>query len=131
MAKALADLDTLASRMGPSPPPPPRRSLKPRAARIAARHDVMPAPPGAFHRPAKLPPRPISFNPDGGFAYFEFRDRLAGDMRGSIVSTGARGLIEHAHDRYGMEKGDASEWVEKFMHDMVRHMDRQATRAAR
>ena len=83
-----------------------------------------------FIAPSKLPPRPISFDPDGGFAYFEFRDRLAGDIHGGIVSTGAGRLIDHAHDHYGMDKGDASEWVEKFMHDMVRHRDRKRTQVA-
>jgi hypothetical protein len=133
MAKALADLDTLESQTRPPPPPPPRRSLKPRPSRIAklfARRNFRSAEPSAFNGSTKLPPRPISFNPDGGFAYFEFRDRLAGDMRGGVVSTGAGRLIEHAHDHYGIDRGDASEWVEKFMLDMIRHRDRRRTQAA-
>ncbi|WP_158933018.1 hypothetical protein [Acidisphaera sp. S103] len=130
MAKALADLDTLESQGRRTPAPTPRRSLKPQPSRIAGRHDVMPAPPGAFRRPTKPPPRPITFNPDGGFAYFEFRDRLAGDMRGGFVGAGAARLMEHAHDHYGIDKGDASEWVEKFMLDMIRHRERKRMQVA-
>jgi hypothetical protein len=133
MAKALADLDTLESQTRRPPPTPPRRSPRPGPSRIDklfARRNFRSADPSAFNAPPKLQPRPITFNPDGGFAYFEFRDRLAGDMRDGNVSTGAGRLIEHAHDHYGIEKGDASEWVEKFMHDMLRHRNRKPTLAA-
>jgi hypothetical protein len=117
MAKALSDLDTLESQMRPSPPPPPRRSLKPRPSRIAkllAKRDFAPTPPGAFHRPAKQPsrPRPLPFHHP--LAYWNFVDGLAGDIRRGDVHPTHRELVDHTERHYAVDRNEATEWVCRF-----------------
>lgn len=51
--------------------------------------------------------------------YWDFRDRLARDLKQKRVAGHTpQHLVDHACQQYGMERGRASEWVERFSHDL-------------
>lgn len=51
-------------------------------------------------------------------SYWDFRDKIAGDIRKKRVGQTAERLVAHAADRYGLDRAEASEWVERFMTDL-------------
>lgn len=51
-------------------------------------------------------------------SYWDFRDRLAGDIRAKKVHPTADRLVEHAAAHYGLGKADAAEWCERFLADL-------------
>lgn len=50
--------------------------------------------------------------------YWDFRDKLAGDIRKKRVGQTAEQMVAHASDRYGLDRSEAAEWVERFLSDL-------------
>ncbi len=50
--------------------------------------------------------------------YWEFRERLAGDLRRRRVGSTPRELVKHASTAMGMPEGQAGEWTERFLMDL-------------
>lgn len=48
-------------------------------------------------------------------SYWDFRDRLAGAIRRREVHPIAAKLTDFAHGRYGLNKAESAEWVERFL----------------
>jgi hypothetical protein len=120
LAKALGtDLDTLDGllanlQMSLKRPPParrvPSRPPRPTPARPAPAPSVAPAP-----KPAPLP-----F--DHPVAYWNFRDRIAGDIRANRVHPTVELLVQHAATNYGVGMAEAAEWTERFLRHLRREM---------
>lgn len=51
-------------------------------------------------------------------SYWDFRDRLAGDVLKKRVQPSAAALIAHANAHYGLDQAEASEWTERFLADL-------------
>jgi hypothetical protein len=51
-------------------------------------------------------------------SYWDFRDRLAGDIRQGACPQTAEGMTAHAAYRYGLEKSQAAEWTGRFLADL-------------
>ena len=53
-------------------------------------------------------------------SYWDFRDRLAGDVLKGSIKGGitAATLVDHAHQNYGTDKSEAAEWTERFLADL-------------
>jgi hypothetical protein len=51
-------------------------------------------------------------------SYWDFRDRLADDLRTNRVPQSSSRMVEHAAAHYGLGKARAAEWVERFMTDL-------------
>lgn len=53
-------------------------------------------------------------------SYFDFRNKLAAAMRAGEVAPDPRAadLIDHSAKTYGLSRGDAAEYVERFMRDL-------------
>jgi hypothetical protein len=66
---------------------------------------------------------------DGGLSnYFDFRDRLAGDMRNGAVgkNPGVRELVRHAVKTFGISHDEAAEMVERFMRDLKSGLNKRS-----
>jgi hypothetical protein len=51
--------------------------------------------------------------------YFDFRDRLAGDMRsGLLAKPNARDIVKHCARHFGLSLDEAAEYTERFMRDL-------------
>lgn len=52
--------------------------------------------------------------------YFDFRDRLASAMRSKAIGSNPkiRDIVEYSAKTFGLAKGEAAEWVERFMLDL-------------
>lgn len=51
--------------------------------------------------------------------YFDFRDRLAGDMRsGLLAKPNARDIVKHCAKHFGLSLDEAAEYTERFMRDL-------------
>lgn len=51
-------------------------------------------------------------------SYFDFRDRLAGDIRKRRVHPTAERIVAHATSHLGLDGSTAAEWTERFLHDL-------------
>ncbi len=51
-------------------------------------------------------------------SYWDFRDRLAGDMKANNAINNPKSMFEHAVGQYGCGEHEAAEWTEKFMDDL-------------
>lgn len=60
---------------------------------------------------------------EAGHRYYDFRDRLAGDLSAGMLSATPASLIDHANRIYGLPIADAAEWTERFLDDTVRHRE--------
>lgn len=60
--------------------------------------------------------------------YFDFRDRLAGDMRRGAVgkNPGVRDLVKHAVKTFGISLDEAAEMVERFMRDLKSGLNKRS-----
>ena len=58
-------------------------------------------------------------------SWWNFRDRLAGDLRSGHVSPDPAAIIDHAADHYGLNRGDASELTERFLDSVHRDLERR------
>jgi len=142
MEKALAVIgDTLAELDAAPVPVPPKRPRLPRA--VSARRAALIGP-SVRTRPAAKPPAPSVSVPsampkmigpsdrhhlDDGRAvdlsWWDFRDRLAGDLRSGHVGADPAAIIDHAADHYGLNRGDASELTERFLDSVHRDLERR------
>lgn len=53
-------------------------------------------------------------------AFWNFRDRLAGDLRRGRVGQTAREMVDHAASEYGLPKAEAADFVLRFFHGIKR-----------
>lgn len=51
--------------------------------------------------------------------YFDFRDRMAGDVRRKRAAPRPEAMIDHAAEHYGLDHAQAAEWTERFMGDLA------------
>lgn len=51
-------------------------------------------------------------------SYWDLRDKLAGDIRTNAVKAHPAALVDHTHTKYGIDKVEASKWVERFLADL-------------
>lgn len=51
-------------------------------------------------------------------SYWDFRDRVAGDIRKRVLKGDAAGLVAHAQSTYGLPASQAAEWTERFHADL-------------
>jgi hypothetical protein len=51
-------------------------------------------------------------------SYWDFRDRLAGDIRSKVCPQTAEGMSAHAATHYGISKSTAAEWTGRFLADL-------------
>lgn len=60
--------------------------------------------------------------------YFEFRNKLAEQMRSGAVghNPGMRELVEHSKQMFGLSPGDASEYVERFCRDLKNGLNKRS-----
>lgn len=60
--------------------------------------------------------------------YFDFREKLATDMRKSETgkNPGARELIAHAKTKFGLTSDQAAEWVERFLSDLKSGLNKRS-----
>lgn len=60
--------------------------------------------------------------------YFDFREKLAADMRKSDMgkNPGARDLVAHAKTKFGLNADQAAEWVERFMRDLKSGLNKRS-----
>lgn len=59
--------------------------------------------------------------------YFDFRDRMAADLRKGAVTGGAAQITAHAAERYGLDHADAAEMTERFMADLKTGLSKRKT----
>jgi hypothetical protein len=64
--------------------------------------------------------RLLSF--DSPHSYWDFRDRLAGDIRQKRVHPTAERIVQHAAASYGIGAAEAAEWTERFLHHVQREL---------
>jgi hypothetical protein len=57
--------------------------------------------------------------------YWQFRDRLAGDIRAKKVRPTPEAIISHSVASYGLDASDAAEWCERFMDCVNRDLERR------
>jgi hypothetical protein len=63
----------------------------------------------------------------GVASYWDFRERLAGDMRsGAIQNPRARDLVAHAVERFGLSHDEAAEYVERFLRDLKNGLNKRS-----
>jgi hypothetical protein len=63
----------------------------------------------------------------GVASYWDFRERLAGDMRsGAIQNPRARDLVAHAMERFGLSHDEAAEYVERFLRDLKNGLNKRS-----
>jgi hypothetical protein len=114
--------------------PAPATTISARAPAIPVR----PIPrrlPGRPPAPTPAPARPMigpsraehnnGWNLD--HSYYDFRDRLAGDLRAKLVRPDPAAIISHSVASYGLDAGDAAEWCERFMGCISRDLERRAS----
>jgi hypothetical protein len=105
--------------------PLPRRQTarnSPRAARrtaAAVRPSEPPLRPAAAPQPERMPIR-------GPLAYWDFRDRLAVDIRARKVQAELGAIIDHANKTYQLGLDAAAEMVERFLSSVTRDLERRA-----
>jgi hypothetical protein len=125
----------------PVPPPPPpsaterrlaeRLQAIDRAARAAEWKKwtqrppapPSPAPPPAPRAAEKGHREPVEH--EGPLDYYDARDRLASDVKARIVAAEPGALIDHVADRANVGRARAAEWVERFLADADRHLERR------
>ena len=52
--------------------------------------------------------------------YWDFRDRLADDLRKRVCKAMPADMIQHAQDRYGLDRATANLWCERFRYNVAR-----------
>lgn len=67
---------------------------------------------------------------EAGIHYFDFRDRLAGDLRARTLTPTPESLMDHTHRVYGLPIAAAAEWTERFLADTARHRERRQPAAS-
>lgn len=62
-------------------------------------------------------------------SYFDFRNKLAGDMRSGAAgkNPGAREMVAHAQSKFGLPEDEAAEWVERFMRDLKNGLNKRSS----
>lgn len=60
-------------------------------------------------------------------SYWDFRDRVAKDIRAKRTKGTAAELVEHAHSAFGLSKSLAAEWAERFHADLKAGLSRKDT----
>lgn len=133
LQKALTDLDAAVAAIGRPAPKrhraPVRAAAKPRLVTSTSPSPRRPAPAPVPARaapsppPITLPPRPIS--PEAHLGFWDFRDRLAGDIRAKMVAPTPEAVIDHAVARYGIGAADAAEWTGRFLGSIQREIERR------
>ena len=59
--------------------------------------------------------------------YFDFRDRLAGDLRGkSLKNPGASDIVKHCAQHFGLSLDEAAEYTERFMRDLKAGLNKRS-----
>lgn len=59
--------------------------------------------------------------------YFDFRDRLAGDLRGkSLKNPGASDIVKHCAQNFGLSLDEAAEYTERFMRDLKAGLNKRS-----
>lgn len=51
-------------------------------------------------------------------SYWDFRDRIAGDVRSKRVRPSVEALTKHAGDAYGLSASEAADWTGRFLGDL-------------
>lgn len=61
-------------------------------------------------------------------SYFDFRNKLAGEMRKGAAgkNPGARELVAHASKQFGIAPDRAAEWCERFMRDLKNGLNKRS-----
>jgi hypothetical protein len=61
-------------------------------------------------------------------SYFDFRNKLAGGMRGGAAgkNPGARELVAYASKQFGLSPDQAAEWCERFMRDLKNGLNKRS-----
>lgn len=72
---------------------------------------------------------PVPAPHEAGHRFYDFRDRLAGDIRAGALSSTPESLVSHVHLVYGLPVGAAAEWTERFLIDLGRHRERHQRQA--
>jgi hypothetical protein len=137
-AKSLSHLDELEGTLHrPVPPAQIVRQWMPKPSRFAKAFEArkFATISASRHRP---PPESTHFRwaaesmplHEAGRRFYEFRDRLAGDLRTGALGSSPAGMVDHATRIYGLNIADAAEWTERFLADMVRHKQRRQRQAA-
>lgn len=113
----------------------------PRISRTARPTPIQAVPrrrPGRQLAPAPATPAPQLIgpgkrdHPDTGrhlaaaLGFWDFRDRLAGDIRQKKVRPDPEALIDHGCREYGLDPADAAEWMERFLSAVGRDLQRRA-----
>ncbi len=62
----------------------------------------------------------------GQLGFWDFRDRLAADLRAGRTGQTAAAIVAHAHRAYGLDQADAAEWTERFLAHIRRELQRMA-----
>lgn len=57
-----------------------------------------------------------------GLRYYTMRNDMALDLTAGIAPQDLGGMIEHARQRGGMTRGEATAFVERFAQDLRRHL---------
>lgn len=100
----------------------------------AGRHDSVRAQrrpvrvPGTVRAPMLPKPPSAAMPSTHPVAYWDFRDRLAGDIRRKAVHPSPEQIVQHAVTVYGANIADAAEWTEQLLAHLQR--DRGATATA-
>lgn len=61
-------------------------------------------------------------------SYWDFRDRIASDVRKKRVRTSAEALTDHASKTYGLSKDEAADWCGRFLGDLRSALSKRKTR---
>lgn len=63
----------------------------------------------------------------GVSSYWDFRERLAADMRsGAVKNPRARDLVARAVERFGLSHDEAAEYVERFLRDLKNGLNKRS-----
>lgn len=92
------------------------------------RHEyVLPRPPG----PAFIGPSQAEHvggrHAAEALAFYDFRDRIAGDIRSKRVTAATAAIMQHAVTAYGLNQSDAAEWTERFIASINRDLEHRTT----
>lgn len=66
---------------------------------------------------------------DDSLAFYDFRDRLAGDLRRGLVRPDPAALVEHGAFCAGIERAQAADWTWRFLAALQRESAGRKTRA--
>lgn len=58
-------------------------------------------------------------------SYWDFRDRMARDLRRKQVHPVLTAMVEHAAEQFGLTKADAAGWTERFLADLDAGLNRK------